>query len=297
MSETAPNAPLPDIPSVERTFREVNDVTLHIVSAGDPADPVVVLLHGFPEFWYAWSAYIEWFVQAGYRVLVPDQRGYNRSEKPDGIRPYRVATLAEDIVALLATEACDSAHLVGHDWGGTVAWHVALRSPETVDRLGIVNMPHPTVFTDALQSNPRQRQKSQYICSFQEPNAPEKRVEQNQFDTWVSVMNGPSRSGTFSETDFERYRQAWAEPGAPAAMINWYRALVQYDTEPPRTQVAPPTLLIWGENDQALVPELAPESMELCAQSNLEQFPNATHWILHEYPERVGELLLAHIEA
>jgi pimeloyl-ACP methyl ester carboxylesterase len=296
MSETDANAPLPDIPSVERTFREVNDVTLHVVSAGDPVDPVVVLLHGFPEFWYGWSEYIEWFVQSGYRVLVPDQRGYNRSAKPDGIRPYRVATIAEDIVALLSTEACGSAHLIGHDWGGTVAWHVALRSPDTVDRLGIINMPHPTVFTEALQSNPRQRQKSQYIYSLQQPNRPEKRVKQNGFDTWVSVMNGPSQPGTFSETDFERYRQAWSEPGAPAAMINWYRALVQYDNAPPRTQVELPTLLIWGQNDQALIPELAPKSMEFCTHSNLEQFPDATHWITHEYPDRVRELLLKHLQ-
>ncbi|MBX0305796.1 alpha/beta fold hydrolase [Haloarcula salinisoli] len=296
MSETDANAPLPDIPSAERTFREVNDVTLHVVSAGDPADSVVVLLHGFPEFWYGWAGYIERFVQAGYRVLVPDQRGYNRSEKPNGIAPYRVSTLAEDIVALLTTEACDSAHLIGHDWGGTVAWHVALRSPDTVDRLGIINMPHPTVFTEALQSNPRQREKSQYICSFQQPNTPEKRAKQNEFDTWVSVMNGPSRPGTFSETDFERYRQAWVEPGAPAAMLNWYRALVQYDNEPPRTQVAPPTLLLWGENDQALIPELAPESIEHCTHGDLAQFSDATHWIHHEYPDRVSELLLEHIE-
>ncbi|WP_221886695.1 alpha/beta fold hydrolase [Halonotius terrestris] len=281
---------------MERTFREVNDVTLHVVSAGDPADPVVVLLHGFPEFWYGWSEYIKGFVQADYRVLVPDQRGYNRSEKPDGVQPYRVGTLAEDIVALLATEPCDSAHLIGHDWGGTVAWHVALRSPESVDRLGIINMPHPTVFTEALQSNPKQRQKSQYIFAFQQPNTPEKRVKQTNFDTWVSVMNGPSKPGAFSTTDFERYRQAWAEPGAPTAMLNWYRALGEYGIEPPRTQVESPTVLLWGENDQALIPELAPKSMGFCTDSDLEQFPDATHWITHEYPDRVSELLLEHLK-
>lgn len=295
MSNRGANAPLPDLPSVDRHFRDVNGVTYHVVSAGDQSNPLVVFLHGFPEFWYEWYAYIKPFVKEGYRVLVPDQRGYNRSEKPEGIQSYRLPTLAKDIVSLISTENRDRTTLIGHDWGGTVAWTVALHNPEMIENLGIINMPHPIVFKEALESNSKQQQKSHYIFNFKQTYVPEKTAKRNDFASWVSVMKGSSKPGAFSRTDFKRYRSAWSEPGAPAAMINWYRALIQVDDHPPRETVEAPTLVVWGENDQALIPELAKKSMVYCKQGILERFPDATHWIPHEYPDRVTELLLDHI--
>ncbi|MFB6189713.1 MAG: alpha/beta fold hydrolase, partial [Halapricum sp.] len=250
---------LPDVPSADSTIREVNGLDLHVVSAGDPADPLVVFLHGFPEFWYEWSAYVEPFVEAGYRVLVPDQRGYNRTEKPDSVRAYRISQLSGDVAALVESEGHERAHVVGHDWGAGVAWDLALRRPEVVDRLGIVNVPHPTVMERELKSNPRQLRRSWYMLFFQLPRLPEWVARRNDFEVLVRAMRDGARPGTFEEADFERYRTAWARPGALTAMIDWYRALARYREEPPRERVRAPTLVLWGEHDQALVPSMAGE--------------------------------------
>lgn len=295
-SHSSTNAALPEVSPVETTVREVNGVNLHVVAAGRPGDPLVVFLHGFPEFWYEWHDYVEPFVDAGYRVLVPDQRGYNRSDKPAGVRSYRIGELSGDVVDLVASEGRGSAHVVGHDWGGGVAWDIALRYPDTVDRLGIINAPHPTAFEQTLRSNPTQVARSWYVVLFQLPLLPEWYARRNEYAVLRSALRDGSRPETFTEADFERYRRAWAEDGALTAMINWYRALVRHRVSPPREEVRAPTLIIWGEHDQALVPELAPKSLAYCPAGRLEQFSDATHWIPHEYSERVSELLLEHFD-
>jgi pimeloyl-ACP methyl ester carboxylesterase len=291
---TDTNAPLPDVSSIESTFRDANDVRLHVVVAGDADDPLVVLLHGFPEFWYEWHQYIEPLVDAGYRVLVPDQRGYNRSDKPAGVRPYRITELSGDVVDLIATEGRDAAHVIGHDWGAAVGWDLALRHPDAVDRLGIINVPHPTVFQRTLTSNLTQLRKSWYMFFFQIPRLPERYVGRNDYGFLVTALE-EARPGTFTETDFERYRRAWAEEEALTATINWYRALFRHGEDPPRGRVRAPTLIVWGDDDQALVPEMASRSLEYCDEGNIERFPDATHWIPHEYPDRVSGLLLDHL--
>ncbi|WP_154660465.1 alpha/beta fold hydrolase [Halopiger goleimassiliensis] len=290
-----PNAPLPNVSSAERVERVVDGVRLHAVAAGDPDDPLVVLLHGFPEFWYEWREYVGRFVDAGYRVLVPDQRGYNLSEKPHGVGSYRLPTLSSDVAALVDSEGNERAHVVGHDWGAAVAWDLALRRPEVVDRLAIVNVPHPKVLEETLRSNPRQLLKSWYVFAFQIPRLPEWASSRFDFAPWVLAMREPANPGAFTETDFARYRRAWSEPGAPRAMINWYRAQVRYRDGLPRERVQAPTLVVWGENDQALVPEMAPRSVAYCEDGTLARFPEASHWVVHEYPDRVGELLLEHL--
>jgi pimeloyl-ACP methyl ester carboxylesterase len=291
------SAPTPDVPGIERTFRGVNGVELHTVSAGGPDDPLVVLLHGFPEFWYEWHEYINPLVEAGYRVVVPDQRGYNRSEKPDGLDAYSIDTLAADVVDLIEITGRESAHVMGHDWGAAVAWDLALRYPEAVDRLGIVNVPHPTVFQRTLTSDLTQLRNSWYMFFFQLPLIPEWTTSRNDFAFFVHAMEGGSQPGTFDERDFERYRQAWSREGAVGSMINWYRALFRRQAGPPREQVEAPTLVVWGENDQALVPRMAEESVQYCSNGHLERFPDATHWVPHEYPDRVTTLLLRHLDA
>lgn len=291
-----PTDHLSNVSSAESTFRSVDGVELHVVAAGETDAPLVVFLHGFPEFWYEWSEYIEPFVDAGYRVLAPDQRGYNRSEKPDGIRPYRLSRLSKDVVSLIETEGRESAHVIGHDWGAAVAWDLALRHPNAVDRLGIINVPHPSVFLDTLRSNLTQLSKSRYMLFFQLPNLPEWYVRRTDFEPWVNTMREGSRSETFTEQEFERYRSAWAQAGAPTAMINWYRALLWHRSEPPRERVGAPTRIVWGENDHALVPEMAERSLDYCEHGDLERFERATHWITHERTERVTTLLLDHLE-
>lgn len=296
-SGTDQNAPLPSISSVETTFRGVNGVNLHVVAAGDPEDPIIVLLHGFPEFWYQWRRYIPSFVDAGYRVLVPDQRGYNRSDKPTGVNSYRINELSQDILELVGTEDSETAHIVGHDWGAFVGWDLALRYPEAVNRLSIINVPHPRVFEQLLRTNLTQLHKSWYMFLFQLPDFSESVIRRNDFEFLVAEMQGGSRSGTFSQVDFERYRRSWSEEGALTAMLNWYRALFQRDEDPPREQVQTSTLIVWGEDDESLVPQMAPMSLDFCDDGRLERFSDATHWIHHEYPDRVSELVLDHLGA
>ncbi|KPN31303.1 short chain dehydrogenase [Halolamina pelagica] len=295
--DTEANAPLPEGSSAERSVREVNGVSLHVVAAGEPDAPLVVFLHGFPEFWYEWREYVEPFVDAGYRVLVPDQRGYNRSEKPEGVRAYRVSELSRDVVELIGTEGRERAHVVGHDWGAAVAWDLSLRHPDAVDRLGIVNVPHPTVFEATLRSNLTQLRKSWYMFFFQLTGVADWYVQRNEYAFMVSAMADGSNPGTFDAADFERYRRAWAEPGALPAMLNWYRALFRHNEEPPRETVTAPTLVLWGEHDQALLPEMAPRSIDYCADGRLERFPEATHWLPHEATDRVIDSLLAHLDS
>ncbi|UPM42155.1 alpha/beta fold hydrolase [Halocatena salina] len=291
----SPADALPDVPSAEAAIRSVDGVELHVVTAGETDAELIVFLHGFPEFWYQWSEYIKPFVNSGYRVLVPDQRGYNLSEKPTGVRPYRLSRLSADVAALLETEGRESAHIIGHDWGAAVAWDLALRRPEIVDRLGIVNVPHPAVFVDTLRSSLIQLFKSSYIFQFQIPRLPEWYVKRADFEPWVSAMRDGSQPGTFTEEAFDRYRRAWTQAGAPTAMINWYRAL-RYRPTVPDKRVTVPTRIVWGENDQALVPEMAERSLGYCEHGDLKRFPHATHWITHEHPDRVTALLLDHFE-
>ncbi|RQG95877.1 alpha/beta fold hydrolase [Natrarchaeobius chitinivorans] len=279
----------PDAESIRRT---VNGVELHAVVAGDESAPLVVLLHGFPGFWYTWRHQIDPLVDAGYRVLVPDQRGYNLSEKPGPVREYRQRTLATDVVELIGTEGRDSAHVVGHDWGGMVAWSLALHHPSAIDTLGIVNAPHPVAFRRQLLSNPEQLRRSWYAFFFQLPAVPEWACRYDEYRLLEQVLRETSAPDTFTDEDIKRYRQAWRQEGVLSGMLAWYRASARYPPKPPRTDVDVPTLVVWGRDDVALVPELAIDSYDFCPNGRLEFLPEASHWVLHERPERTTELMV-----
>ncbi|NGM70914.1 alpha/beta hydrolase [Natronolimnobius sp. AArcel1] len=294
---------LPDVSTssgdVTAEVRTVNGIRLHTVVAGDPTDPLVVFLHGFPECWIAWHQQIAPLVEAGFRVLVPDQRGYNRSEKPRGVRAYRQQQLAADIVGLIKSEGAGSAHVVGHDWGGMVAWDLALRYPEYVNRLTIANAPHPVAFRQHLLSNPAQMRRSWYAYCMQVPWLPERLCRSNDFRLLERALCDTAAPGTFTDADLERYRRAWGVTGVLSGMINWYRASARYPPNPPREQVDAPTLVIWGTDDVALGTELALDSYEYCPrdQRRLELLEGTSHWVQHEHPERMTELVLEHATA
>ncbi|MFA9415614.1 alpha/beta fold hydrolase [Natrinema sp. HArc-T2] len=277
--------------------RRVNGTELHVVAAGDETDPLVVLLHGFPEYWYGWRGVVAPLVEAGYRVLVPDQRGYNRSEKPDGVRAYRTSVLSQDIVDLIATEGRDTAHVVGHDWGGVVAWDLACRFPAVVDRLAIVNAPHPTAYRRQLLSNPEQLRRSWYAICFQPPWIPELACRSDDYRLLERALRGTAAPGTFTDAELARYRRAWSRDGAVSGMLNWYRAALRYPPQLPTDRVDAPTLVVWGEDDAALVPSLAVDSAGFCATSRLELLPATSHWVAHEAPDRLCDLLLGHLDA
>ena len=279
--------------NVEYTYIETNGVRLHVAQAGPENGRLVILLHGFPEAHLSWRYQIDELAEAGFRVLAPDQRGYNLSEKPDEIAAYSLDELVEDVVGLIDHAGAAHAFVVGHDWGGAVAWWLAAKHPERVQRLVILNVPHPIVMGRTIRSSWTQRRKSWYMYAFQIPRLPEFGVRLNNWRRLVDGMQGHSVPGTFSDEDMERYRETWAQPGAIRAMINWYRAMWQ--ARPERLEsvrIKVPTLLIWGLRDHVLGSEMIEPSLALCDNGRVERIAAATHWIQHEFPERVNELFL-----
>ncbi len=270
-----------------------NGVSLHVAQAGPEDGPPVILLHGFPEYWAGWRHQIGPLADAGFRVLAPDQRGYNRSDKPEGIAAYALDVLAADVVGLIDANGWSQAALVGHDWGGLVAWWVALTAPDRVERLAILNAPHPVAFRRYVRTHPAQLLRSWYVGVFQLPWLPEFAFRRRNWRGLTRALVTTSRPGTFSEDDLARYRQAWSEPGAIRAMIHWYRAALRDRPEPPGSpRIRVPTRLLWGPGDRFLSRGLAEASLAFCDEGRLEWVEGATHWLQHEEPERVNRLLL-----
>ncbi len=282
-----------DLPGLESVYYSTNGVRLHAVQSGPDDGPLVILLHGFPEFWYGWRNQIGRLAEAGFRVLVPDQRGYNLSEKPSGSAAYHLDELAGDAVGLIESVGRERANLVGHDWGAAVAFRVASQHPEKLRRLVIINVPHPNVMAQTLRRSWKQRMRSWYILFFQLPWLPEVSARLWDWYPLVHTMRLSSLPGTFTEVDFERYREAWERQGAFTAMLNWYRAALWFRAPLLDTaQIEVPTLIIWGAKDAFLELEMARKSADLCFQSRLELLQDATHWVHHEMPERVNLWLL-----
>ncbi|HEX2910346.1 MAG TPA: alpha/beta hydrolase [Chloroflexia bacterium] len=280
--------------SYEYHFIITNGITLHVVQAGPQQGPLVILLHGFPEFWYGWRKQIDYLAEKGYRVWAPDQRGYNLSEKPPKIKDYRVELLAKDIAGLIEAAGREKAYIAGHDWGAMVAWNLAISYPEKVEKLAILNVPHPEVMRHALTHRLSQLVRSTYAIFFQIPWLPEKLTGLNNWMLGTRAMKSSSRPGTFSESDLEQYRQAWSQPGAMTSMLNWYRASVRYPPRFPSTEAATvkvPTLIIWGAKDLFLKAEMAQQSLDYCQDGQLKYFEQATHWVQHEEAVSVNQLL------
>ena len=278
------------------TFVEVNgqsQVRLHVVQAGSTDGPLVILLHGFPEFWYGWKQQIDALAKAGFWVWAPDQRGYNLSDKPTGIAAYSIDTLAADVIGLIDAAGRQKAVIVGHDWGAAVAWWTAVSYPERVERLVVMNVPHPIVMKRFASRNVGQMLRSWYIGFFQMPWLPETIVRLGNWAAFVKTLQSSSRPGTFTKADLEQYRVAWSQTGAISAMMNWYRASLR---NPPSRQstirVTVPTVLIWGVLDTFLKREMAQPSIGLCDNGRVIFIENATHWVHHEEANRVNELII-----
>src|SRR5262245_1385774 len=236
---------------VSLTSIATNGIRLNVAQAGPADGRLLILLHGFPEFWYGWRKQIPALAAAGFRVWAPDQRGYNTSDKQPNIRDYRLDKTAGDIAGLIDAAGQRRAVIVGHDWGGTAAWWLASNNPELVERLIIINVPHPLVLRRLLLTNPWQMLRSWYIFMFQIPRLPEWSARRNNWQGIIDGLKASSRPGAFTDSDFAEYRRAWSQPGAMTAMINWYRAAIRYGVPPPKNQrVLPPTLVLWGVNDK-----------------------------------------------
>ncbi len=274
-------------------FADLAEVRLHYVEAGE--GPLVVLLHGFPEFWYGWRSQIPALAAAGFRVVAPDMRGYNLSSRPAGVAAYDIERLAGDVRDLIRERGADRAFLAGHDWGAAVAWATAGFHPDVVERLAILNVPHPRRMVRALR-RPRQLRRSWYMFFFQLPWLPERAAAARDWRALRRALDDAERPGAFTPQDVERYVEAWSQPGAVTAMLNYYRsALRQLPWRAVRRirPVTAPTRVIWGEVDSVLGPELAdPGRADVPNLERVILVPGASHWVQHDEPDRVAELLI-----
>jgi pimeloyl-ACP methyl ester carboxylesterase len=271
-------------------YADVGDQRLHYVESGD--GPLIILLHGFPEFWYGWRRQIEPLAAAGFRVVAPDTRGYNLSSKPESVDAYDIANLTGDIRALVHERGAESAMLVGHDWGGTIAWATAMQHPEVVDRLAILNAAHPRKLTQGLH-HPGQLRKSWYFFFFDLPELPESVVHADHWQFFRHFLRDANPA--YTPDEMERYVDAWSQPGAATGMINYYRSSVR--TPPKRAEAAlrpikAPTLVIWGQRDRFLTDELAePDRDDVPNLDRVERLADASHWVHHDEYQRVNHLL------
>jgi pimeloyl-ACP methyl ester carboxylesterase len=264
-----------------------------VVETGPKSGIPVILLHGFPEFWYGWRKQIPALADAGCRVIVPDQRGYNLSDKPKGIGNYHIDKLTGDVLGLIDALDYEKVNLVGHDWGAVVAWFFAFKQPERLHKLGILNAPHPLVMRRFLQRDIEQIRRSWYTYFFQLPWIPEIVMRTNNWHGAVRALRGSGKIHTFTNEDIEKYKQAWSQPNAITSMINWYRAGTRYFLALPKEmRIKVPTLMLWGMKDFALTHRLARPSMDFVDEGNLILFPDATHWLQHEAAEDVNHYLI-----
>ena len=278
---------------LEHSTIETNGIKLHVVQAGPKSGVPVVLLHGFPEFWYGWRKQIPALVEAGCRVIVPDQRGYNLSDKPKGVKSYSVFTLVKDIIGLIDALGYEKVNLVGHDWGAVVAWALAILHPERLHRLSIMNVPHPAVMKRFLQRDLEQIRRSWYVFFFQLPWLPESGMRQDNWRGAQRALRGSGKIDTFTTDDVVKYKEAWSRPGAMTAMINWYRAIMRYQPPMPKDlRVKVRTLMMWGMKDFALSHRMARPSMDYVDEGNLIFFPEATHWVQHDAADEVNHYLV-----
>jgi len=257
-------------------FVTINGIELHVIEAGRYDGEPILLLHGFPEFWWAWRNQISALAEAGFRVIVPDLRRYGQSSAPPGWENYTVDKLVSDVVELAAALQVGRFNLVGHDWGGIIAWALAARHPVLVHRLVILNAPHLDVVQAVLKERPTQILKSSYVGFFQLPLLPERMLAAMSFKALRMALSHSAKAGTFTSMDMNAYQTEWQRPGRLGAMINYYRALVR---RRPTVlgRIVPPTLIIWGCKDTTLDYKLAEASLLQCANGRMLTHRNATH--------------------
>lgn len=293
-------------PMFKDEYAQVNGVRLHYVSAGK--GPLILFLHGFPEFWYEWKDQLAEFGK-DHLAVAPDMRGYNLSEKPSEVDQYQVKYLVEDIRALADHLGQKKFVLVAHDWGGAVAWAFAIAHPDYLDKLVIINAPHPGVFARELTQNPAQQKASQYMLMFRSEKA-EQNLSANNYAGLVNGVLGEGlKSGVFTEDDKQAYIKAWSQPGALTGGLNYYRAArvgppapaktdgdsspagesaTNFAPDPTKLTVKVPTLVIWGEKDTALLTGNLEGLDQFVPQLTIKRIPEGTHWVIHEKPAEVN---------
>jgi pimeloyl-ACP methyl ester carboxylesterase len=283
-------------------FAEVNGVRLHYVSLGQ--GKLIMFVHGFPEFWAEWENQLIEFGK-DYQAVAPDMRGYNLSSKPDEIEHYHVKDLIEDLRVLAEHLDHKKFILVAHDWGGAIAWSLAMRHPDWLEKLIIINAPHPAIFARELLYNPDQQSASSYMLLLRSRKA-EQKLSANNYAWLTDALFKWGSKWEMTEKSREKYVRAWSQPGALTGGLNYYRASPLY---PPTStedearikgvmelpqemfRVTVPTLVIWGELDQALLIGNLKGLDEYVEDLNVQRIPDGSHWVVHEQPELVNSII------
>jgi pimeloyl-ACP methyl ester carboxylesterase len=290
--------------SIKDVFVEVDGLRFHTLAAGPSDGPLVLLLHGFPEFSRSWRHQLPALAAAGYRAVAPDLRGYAQTDKRG---PYDLATLVDDLAGLVRALGREHAAVVGHDWGGAIAWMAAHRRPELVERLAVLNAPHPAAIAREVFRNPRQLLRSAYVLAFLVPRLPERLLTARRARAVVTILGAGARvKSAWPPDELERYREAFLEPGAATAALGYYRALARRrgwaGRVAKRHPIDVPVLLVWGVEDPAVGRELADrERLEpwLAAgnRPTIQRLEGVGHFVQNEAPEPVTEALLAFLGA
>lgn len=275
----------------------IDGVSLEVAEAGPPDGPLIVFLHGFPDLWQGWHLQLPSFLDAGFRVIAPNQRGYGDSDKPIGLAAYDLDLLAGDIIALVDRAGRSTFNLVGHDWGGIIAWWVAARFPERVERMAVLSAPHPGVFKTYLRRSPTQLLRSWYVGFFQLPGLPEWLLSANDFALLFGSVQGTSLPNVFDQSDRKYLRSGWSQRGALTAMLNYYRALARRSARSLQLRIKTPTLALFGRRDPAEEPGLIRASARLCDDCRFIELAEARHWIQREESARVNAELLSFLTA
>ncbi|HEX6290720.1 MAG TPA: alpha/beta hydrolase [Herpetosiphonaceae bacterium] len=272
-------------------YAEVNGIQLHYVTEG--SGTLMLFLHGFPEFWYAWKHQLAEFGR-DHQAVAPDLRGYNLSSKPAEVEQYQIPLLVEDIRGLIEHLGHSRCILVGHDWGGVVAWHVALSYPAYLEKLIIINAPHPTIFSRELRDNPKQRSASRYMARLRSAEAEQRLAADDYAALKNTLLTAGLQNGYMTEADQAAYLEAWSQPGALTGALNYYRAMGSVDH--PSDVVQTPTLVIWGEQDSFVLTGSLEGLDAVVPHLTLKRVADASHWIIHEQPELVNHTIRAFIE-
>lgn len=284
----------PMSPAWTHAFIQTNGIQLHYVTQGD--GPLLLFLHGFPEFWYSWRNQIPEFARDR-KVVALDLRGYNDSDKPDQQSAYVMEEFIKDVKGVIEGLGYDRCVLVGHDWGGAIAWSFADAHPAMVERLIILNMPHPAKFAQGLLT-PQQLVKSSYIFFFQLPLLPELVIQLNDFQALEQALRGTAvNKAAFSDADIETYKNAFAKRGVLTAALNYYRNIFQGWLERSWPVLPVPTLMIWGEDDLPLGKELSYGTEQYVRDFRIKYIPQCSHWVQQERPDLVNQYMREFLES
>ncbi|MHA1479297.1 MAG: alpha/beta fold hydrolase [Promethearchaeota archaeon] len=267
---------------IEEKLIETNGIKLHTVMIGE--GPPLVLLHGFPDFWYGWKSVISG-LKSDYKLIIPDMRGFNLSDKPKGVSNYKIELLIGDIKGLIESLNLGKVYLAGHDWGGAVAWAFAEKYPDMLQKLAILNAPHMKIFQQKLRTDKKQQKASFYIFEFLKPDG-EKFLFKDDYK-WLkfAVFEGMINKKEFTDFDKEQYLKAWRQPGAILGGVNYYRANTSFKDSTGKITV--PTLVIHGMKDIAVLPSVLDELSNYVSDLKVIRAENASHWVMHDVPELI----------